>query len=73
MQDWQANCHSDVLKMLAYWEGKRHGRAVPRRSDIEPAELVGLLPNIILVDVVDDHRRFVYRLVGYRRGTIARS
>jgi hypothetical protein len=64
MQDWQASCHSDVLKMLAYWEGKRHGRAMPRRSDIEPAELVGLLPNIMLVDVVDDHRRFVYRLVG---------
>jgi hypothetical protein len=64
MQDWQANCHPDVLKMFAYWEGKRRGRAMPSRSDIDPAELVGLLPNIMLVDVVDDERRFVYRLVG---------
>jgi len=64
MQDWQAHCHPDVLKMLAYWDGKRRGRAMPKRSDIDPAELIGLLPNIMLVDVVDDDRRFVYRLVG---------
>jgi hypothetical protein len=63
-QDWQTHCHPDILKMLAYWEGKRHGRSMPRRADIDPAELVGLLPNITLVDVVDDDRRFVYRLVG---------
>jgi hypothetical protein len=64
MQDWQAKCHPDVLKMLAYWESKLDGRTMPSRSDIDPAELVGLLPNITLVDVVDDQRRFVYRLVG---------
>jgi hypothetical protein len=64
MQDWQANCHPDILRMLAYWEGKLHGRTMPRRSDIDPAELIGLLPNIMLVDVVADERRFVYRLVG---------
>ena len=64
MQDWQATCHPDVLKVLAYWESKRNGRTMPRRSDIDPAEFVGLLPNIMLVDVVDDDRRFVYRLVG---------
>jgi hypothetical protein len=64
MPDWQANCHPDILKMFTYWEGKLRGRSMPRRSDIDPAELVGLLPNIMLVDVVDDDRRFVYRLVG---------
>lgn len=64
MEDWKASCHPDVLKMLAYWEGKRHGRSMPGRGDIDPAELVALLPNIMLVDVVDDDRRFVYRLVG---------
>jgi len=64
MQDWQAHCHPDILRMLAYWEDKRHGRAMPRRADIDPAELVGMLPNIMLIDVVADDRRFVYRLVG---------
>ena len=64
MQDWQKTCHPDILKMLAYWDGKRGDRTMPRRSDIDPAELVSLLPNIMLVDVVDDERQFVYRLVG---------
>ena len=64
MQDWQETCHPDVLKVLAYWDGKRNGRSMPRRRDIDPVELRGLLPNITLVDVVDDDRRFVYRLVG---------
>jgi hypothetical protein len=64
MQDWKANCHPNVLKMLAYWESKLKGRSMPARSDIDPVELKGLLPNIMLVDVVDDERRFVYRLVG---------
>jgi len=64
MQNWQARCHPDVLKMLAYWDSKRHGRGMPGRGDIDPAELSALLPNIMLVDVVNDDRRFVYRLVG---------
>jgi len=64
MQDWQAKCHPDVLKMLAYWESKRNGRAMPARRDIDPVDIKGLLPNMMLVDVVDDDRRFVYRLVG---------
>ena len=64
MQDWQSRCHPDILKILAYWQGKCRGRGMPSRADVDPAELVGLLPYIILVDVVDDERRFVYRLVG---------
>ena len=64
MQDWQSRCHPDTLKILAYWQSKCRGRRMPSRTDINPAELVGLLPYIILVDVVDDDQRFVYRLVG---------
>ena len=62
--DWQSTCHPDILKVLAYWEGKRRGRLMPSRADIEPLELVQFLPFICIVDVVDDPRRFVYRLVG---------
>jgi hypothetical protein len=39
---------------------------MPRRSDIDPAELVPFLPRLMIVDVVDDERRYVYRLVGTR-------
>lgn len=63
-QDWRQSCHPDILKILAYWQGKRAGRRMPRRADIDPLELAGFLPNITLVDVVTDDRRFVYRLVG---------
>lgn len=64
MKDWKLSCHPDILKVLAYWQDKCDGRAMPRRADIDPVELVPFLANITLVDVVADSRRFVYRLVG---------
>jgi hypothetical protein len=64
MQDWRLSCHPDVLKVLAYWQAKCGDRRMPSRADIDPLELAPFLPNITLVDVVDDDRRFVYRLVG---------
>lgn len=62
--DWRSSCHPDILKVLAYWEGKRRGRSMPSREDIDPQELKQYLPYITMVDVVRDERRFVYRLVG---------
>jgi len=62
--DWQSQCHPDILKVLAYWEGKRRGRHMPGRDDIDPVELVKFLPYISIIDAVADARRFVYRLVG---------
>lgn len=64
MQDWRQTCHPDILKILAYWQGKCRGRTMPSRADIDPVEFSSFLPNITLVDVVEDERRFVYRLVG---------
>jgi len=52
--------------MRQYWEEKRRGRLMPSRADIDPLELRKYLPGIILIDVVDDARRYVYRLVGTR-------
>jgi hypothetical protein len=39
---------------------------MPARRDIDPTEFVPHLPGIMLVDVVADERRYVYRLVGTR-------
>ena len=55
-----------MREIYDYWQRKRGGRRMPRRPDIEPLELTKLLPGIMLVDVVADDRRFVYRLVGTR-------
>jgi hypothetical protein len=59
-----AACHKTVQAMYDYWLGKRGGRTMPARADIEPAEIKKLLPMMVLVDVTADARRFVYRLVG---------
>ena len=64
MADWQSSCHPDILTVLAYWESKKRGREMPGREDVDPTELVKFLPYISIVDVVEDARRFVYRLVG---------
>ncbi len=56
----------DIAAFCGYWDGKRRGRSMPARCDIDPAEIVPFLPGIMLVDVVADERRFVYRLVGTR-------
>jgi hypothetical protein len=56
----------DQRTLFDYWLAKRGSRRMPARADIDPAELVALLPNLMLVDVVGDPARFRFRLVGTR-------
>jgi hypothetical protein len=56
----------DQRLLLDYWLAKRGDRRMPARADIDPAELVSLLPNLMLVDVAGDPARFRFRLVGTR-------
>ena len=58
--------HNDIIAFHDFWLGKCRGRAMPARADFDPAEMVAFLPGIALIDVVDDPRRFVYRLLGTR-------
>ena len=56
---------ANLRLIYGYWLTKRGGRPMPRRSDLDPTEIPPrLLPGITLVNVVPDHRRYVYRLVG---------
>ncbi|MBI2254496.1 MAG: PAS domain-containing protein [Proteobacteria bacterium] len=59
-----AACHESVRAVVVYWREKCAGRPMPGRTDIDPIDLKRFLPSIMLVDVVPDERRFVYRLVG---------
>jgi hypothetical protein len=52
--------------LMRYWDEKRGSRRMPRRPDIDPVEMVRFLPALMIVDVVADDRRYVYRLVGTR-------
>lgn len=46
-----------------YWRRKTGARLMPSRSDIDPAEIPKLLPDVMLVDVLPDGR-YRYRLIG---------
>lgn len=56
--------HPSIREVLHYWKSKAGSKAMPRRQDIDPLDLVRFLPNIMLIDVVDDPRHLIYRLVG---------
>jgi len=56
----------ELAAIHTYWESKRHGRRMPSRGDIVPAELTVHLPQILLADVLEGGRDFRYRLLGTR-------
>jgi len=61
----RANPRSPVLVDLhEYWESKLLDREMPARPDIDPTEIVHLLPYIILIDVEEAPERYRVRLVG---------
>ena len=56
--------YPDLIEVLDYWQRKRGERFAPSRSDIEPLDLIRVLPRIMLADVVSDSPIFRYRLSG---------
>lgn len=59
--------HADALKSLyVYWQELRQGRRAPARSEIDLLRIKSILPNIILLDVEEDPRRYNFRLMGTR-------
>ncbi len=67
--DWPQHLNSELKDFLEYWLGK-HGAdgSLPRRGDIDPAEIPELLPGIVLIDVEHGASalRFKFRLLGTR-------
>ncbi len=57
-------CRPGMLGFYRYWDGKRAGRHMPSRRDIDPVEMRLWLANMQLIDVHHSPRRLVYRLVG---------
>lgn len=46
-----------------YWQAKAADRRLPSRRDIDPTEIPALLPDVMLVDRLDNGR-YRYRLIG---------
>lgn len=53
-----------LVRLFEYWDGKRAGRLMPSRADIDPTELRALVLNVMLYDVVEPGRLYRIRLVG---------
>ena len=57
--------HPKVKWMYEYWQAKRMGREMPRRSDFDPLEMRSVLGNLCLVEVTADApRRYLFRVDG---------
>ena len=53
---------SNLLRQLfLYWDEKRGHRRAPSRDDIDPGEIVGVLPNVYLIDVEEEPCRYRVR------------
>jgi hypothetical protein len=55
-----------VKRFETYWRSKSRGDLLPRRRDIDPAEILDILPLFILVDIEAQPFRVRYRLCGTR-------
>lgn len=53
-----------VSDAMAHWQALRGERAMPARSDLDPAAITPLLPYLYLVDVLGNGADFRYRLIG---------
>lgn len=54
-----------IRQLFVYWQSKcGAGGRIPRRADIDPAEIPRLIPNSLIVDVEYNPFRVRYRLVG---------
>ena len=53
-----------VHELYGYWDAKRDGRTMPRKSDIDPSEIKALLPYVLLAEFAGEPVRLRYRLVG---------
>jgi len=54
----------ELVALLQAWEDRRKGGGLPCRADFDPLDLKGFLGRIVLFDVLQDPRRFRFRLVG---------
>jgi hypothetical protein len=53
---------SHHLDLYKYWLAQRGARTMPRRADLNPADIPALLPHLIIVELAEDQLR--YRLAG---------
>lgn len=63
-ESFLADCDDGIRELFHLWKSKCAADRLPSRRDIDPKEMLRLLPNIMLIDVVRPGPRFRYGLVG---------
>jgi hypothetical protein len=53
-----------IAALAAYWDRKRGARALADRADIDPTEIVPLLPHLVICETLDGGADFRVRLFG---------
>jgi len=56
--------YADLRRVHDYWATKRRDRFAPLKKEMDPVDLVEVLPRIMLVDVEPEPLDFRYRLAG---------
>src|SRR4051812_48541989 len=56
--------HPNLRALFSYWRALKGDSAVASRAAFSPADLVPLLPFVLLVDVARSPRAFRFRLTG---------
>jgi hypothetical protein len=64
-----SSCRESTAAFYRYWDGKRRGRRMPSRADIDPLEMKSWLAGTALIDVKRDpaapeRYELRYRLIG---------
>jgi hypothetical protein len=59
------SAHPKISTLYAYWQRIAPGPCrLPGRQNLNPADIPTLLPNIWMLDVLEEPRRFRHRLIG---------
>jgi hypothetical protein len=56
--------HPGIAHLAAYWDRKRGARALADRADIDPTDIVPLLPHLVICEALDGGADFRVRLFG---------
>jgi hypothetical protein len=54
----------EFLQAVVYWHTRRGAKLMPARADLNPVDLVKILPKVMLVDVLPQAPHFHFRVVG---------
>jgi hypothetical protein len=58
------DCLPEIRALYEYWDGKRHGRAMPSRAELDPVDIPSLLQYVFLIDVTRAPQVLRYRVFG---------